>query len=177
MPYKGGCAFQPLAIEIGDVRIGAVEIQDQTTNRRANVITDAGQDRLAVQASIAGAAAIGINANQQLQNIETVVPLAGGATWTGDSRDLLNFAGLGVSVYVARDTVDTLVQVLIQDSHDNATWRTRETVELPVTAAAPGNGTNRLFSPTRRYMRVVLVNTTANGLSVTEVVTMQKPIP
>lgn len=177
MPYKGGCAFQPLAIEIGDVRIGAVEIQDQSTNKRADVITNSGQDRLAVQASIAAGAAIGINANEQVQNIETVAPLGGSATWTGTSRDLLNFAGLGVSVYVARDTADTVVQVVVQDSHDNATWRTRETVELPVTAAAPGNGTNRLFSPTRRYMRVMLVNTTANGLSVTEVVTMQKPIP
>jgi hypothetical protein len=174
--YKGGCAFQPITIELGDIKIGAVEIQDQATSKRADVVTLAGQDRLAVAAAMAPGAAMGINANIQVQSVETDVALGPSGSFDGAPHDCLNYAGFGVSVYVAR-IADTQVNVAIEDSLDGVIWRGREVVELALDATHIVAMMNRVWSPTRRYMRARLANLTANALLSTEMITLLKPIP
>jgi hypothetical protein len=156
-----------------------VVICDETGNS-VGMIYDAasGVWRLAVDCSLAVAANIAVDGNIQVQNDE-LVPLAAvlaGATWNGAVRDCQNYAGFGISVYLARIAADTNVDVVIETSRDNgATWRQMDRQTIALSAAAPTANFNRVYSPTRRYMRVSLVNGAANVNA--EVVTLLKPIP
>jgi hypothetical protein len=176
MPYVGGVAYQPVVIEIGDIEIGAVEIKDQAGTRRASVVNSGGQDRLAVDAWIAGVAAI--NFNIQVPIEETVIPLGPLGAFVGALHDCINYAGFGVSAEIVRGAGDATVNLVVEDSSDNGlTWHEVETLALDVTAAAPSMTLSRVYSPVRRYMRVSLVNTAAVALAGTSLAVMLKPIP
>ncbi len=118
-----------------------------------------------------------VGMNAQLFTAQTTTPLGPSGTFGGTAVDLQYYAGYGISVFITRDTVDTNVDVIVEESADNLTWREVETINLAVTAAAPSNGLQRVYSPIRRYMRTRLVNKTANALSVTELYCAVKPIP
>lgn len=171
MPYVGGVAYQPVVIEIGDIEIGAVEIKDQTGTRRASVVNSGGQDRLAVDAWVSG----GSFSIPQLQSIERALAAMAAGTWTGATHDCYTYAGFGVSVYLARIAADTTVDVDIETSDDGVTWRRQDRQRLVIDAGHTTVNYNRVYSPTRRYMRVQLTNNTAAVNA--EVVTLLKPIP
>jgi hypothetical protein len=71
--------------------------------------------------------------------------------------------------------VGTTVNVNLQHRHASGVWRTVDSIPLVVAAGAEVEF-NRVWSVTRRYNRIQLVNTTANALAETELVTMQKPM-
>lgn len=104
------------------------------------------------------------------QIVDTVTPLIGSGSFGGASRDCQRKGRYGISVLVTRDTVDTDVDVIVENSDDDTAWRHVETTNLVVTAAAPSNDLNKSYQPTRRFMRTRLVNKTVNALSATELV-------
>ena len=111
----------------------------------------------------------------QVQIKETTTALGGSVTFTGDSRNMDKYDAVGVSIYIARDSTDTDVDVTPQHSGDNSTWRDIETVNLAVTAADSTATLNRVYAICRTHFRIKLVNKTANGLATTEAFVMQKP--
>lgn len=107
--------------------------------------------------------------NYTEQVVETVTPLGVSGTFTGASKDCSRVGRFGLSIFVQRDTVDTDVDVFVENSDDAITWRLVEAAtNLPVTAAAADNQLNKTFVPTREFMRFRLVNNTANALAATE---------
>ena len=113
--------------------------------------------------------------NRQIQNIETETPLAAGSTFNGGERDCLDYEGFSASVHLKGGAVGTTVNVNLQHRHASGVWRTVDSIPLVVAAGAEVEF-NRVWSVTRRYNRIQLVNTTANALAETELVTMQKPM-
>jgi hypothetical protein len=186
--YKGGCAFQPITIELGDIKIGAVEIQDAVTNARAAVVNVVGVERLAVDATVAGGVfplpvtlsaplpvPVAIGNNAQVQNIERALAVLAPGTFAGVNRNCLNYADFAVSVYLLRNVAnDTTVDVVVECSVDGIVWREVDRQVLTISAANPSQNLNRNYTATRQYMRVSLVNNTANVDA--EVVTNLKPI-
>lgn len=127
--------------------------------------------------SAAGAASVSITENVQIQNIETTAALGASATFTATTRDMINHESYSISVIITRSAVDTDVDVIVENSSDGgAVFREVDTINLAVTAANPTETLNRVYSVTRQDYRVRLVNNTANALSVTELITMQKPV-
>lgn len=104
------------------------------------------------------------------QIVDTVTPLVGSGSFGGASRDVKRVGRYGISVLVTRDSIDTDVDVIVENSDDDTAWRHVETTNLVVTAAVPSNDLNKSYQPTRRFMRTRLVNNTVNGLSATELV-------
>lgn len=106
--------------------------------------------------------------NYTEQVVETVTPLGVSGTFTGAAKDCSRVGRFGVSVYVERDTVDTNVDVFIENSDDGVTFRQVEDPTNLVVAAGNPDELNKTFVPTRRFMRFRLVNNTANALAATE---------
>jgi len=169
--------------------IGAVEIRDSATDARAAVVNVLGVERLAVDATIAAGVlpiplpvalvaplpvpvAIG---NAQVQHIDRALAVLAPGTVIGTTRDCLTFADFAVSVYLSRNGInDTTVDVVIECSADDVSWREVDRQVLTISAANPIQNLNRNYTATRQYMRVSLVNNTANVDA--EVVTNLKPI-
>jgi hypothetical protein len=178
MPYKGGCAFQPIAIETGDIEIGAVEVKDAVVDRRAAVINVAGTNRLAVDTGGGGGGGNAtIVGNTQIQNVETNTPLGAGGSFTSTGRDCEKYAGFGISLYLAR-VLATNLTVIVEESIDNVAFVTRDRIEVDMPLTAPQTTlVSRVFAVTRRYMRITITNNTVNPMMSTELITMMKPIP
>ena len=118
--------------------------------------------------------------NAQRQTIETVAALAGSATFDGAWHDMesAGAGALGYSVHVTRDTMDTDVDVILQVSHDKTLIREKKLDNLVISVATPDKQLDvEAEQATRRYMRVRLVNKTANGLSATDLMTVRKENP
>ena len=83
----------------------------------------------------------------------SATPLAGGATFSGTSADLKNWAGVIVSVYSDKPSANDGLAILF--SHDNSTWHTTETFSIQA---------NEVFSaslqPTFRYFKLTYTNGT-----------------
>lgn len=114
----------------------------------------------------------------QIQNVENgLVPLGAGATLTGASRDCISYESFGVSVYLDPTAGQAVnVTVLVENSRDGSTWRQVDSVLLSgaVDANVPFN---RVYSVTREYYRVSLINNDgAHGLTISELISMQKPV-
>ena len=144
----------------------------------ADIVTIAGVNRLRVETVGGGGGGVttSITENVQVQNSETTTPLGAGGSFTSTARDYTNFEAMGVSVFVEAGAGALDVDVIIQQSTDNVTFRDVETVPLSGGVGASAS-LNRVYSVTRIWNRVRVVNNDgANALTVTEVVTMQKPI-
>ena len=121
---------------------------------------------------------------QQVQHIETVAPLTAGGSFTGADRDCEDYESFGISVYVASDTPGVAINaiVTVENSVDGTTWRVVDEITLTgPTPTAPDLATpialNRVYSVCRQFYRVSIENNDgSNGLSVTEVISMLKPI-
>jgi len=117
-----------------------------------------------------------LGANAQDFVTDTTTALAAGASFTTGSKDMKNHADLGVNVFVTAGAGSLNVTVELQESFDGATFRVFDTVTLTGAAGASAS-LARLYSATRRYMRVRVVNNDAgNALAVTEVGTVRKPL-
>jgi len=154
---------------------GAV-LHDQDGNPISSVL-DGLIRRLAVDAAVAVAANNALDGSIQVQAVETVTPLAGSTTFTGAARDCITFESFGISVFITRGAVNTNVDVIVENSSDGGvTFREVDRVNLPVTPSTLSRALNRVYSVTRQHYRAKLINNTANALSVTELVTMRKPV-
>jgi hypothetical protein len=118
-----------------------------------------------------------ITGNQQVQNIETMVALAGGATFTGGDRDCINFEGFSYSMFLTGGGVATNIDMILE--HKAAlvdTYREVDRVAALVVGIGADVHLEKIFGVARSFNRIRIVNNTANALAVTEIVTMQKPI-
>jgi hypothetical protein len=112
---------------------------------------------------------------QQQQMVETTTLLGGSATFTSTGRDCITFRKFGVSVFLQRGAANTNVDIIVEDSLDDVTYRTVESVNALLTPVATIVNFNRIYDSTRRFIRTRLVNNTANALAATEVVSTRKP--
>lgn len=106
--------------------------------------------------------------------VDTTAPLGGNATFTSSTKDSEGWPYFSISVYVERNVADTNVDATVENSNDGVTWRVQDRTNLQLTASQPVQILNRVYSITRRYIRVRLVNNTANALAGTELTTIQK---
>jgi predicted TIM-barrel enzyme len=115
---------------------------------------------------------------QQVQNEETVTPLAASGTSPQNARDMQSYESFGVSVYVEADPAQGLdTTVFVENSADGVNWRPVDTVSLKNIVAGSNASLNRVYSVTRQFYRVYVVNNdNVNALAATEVYSMQKPI-
>jgi len=150
-----------------------VYVQDQNSNVNADVIAGA-TNRLAVDATVSSSVST-VTGTTQVQNTETTAALGGAATFTSTSRNCIDYPDFAFSVFLTGGGVGTTVNVILQHSRDNVTFRDVETIPVVVGIATDAT-LNRNYSVTRQYNRVRLFNTTANALAATELITMQKPI-
>lgn len=113
----------------------------------------------------------------QQQNIETIAPLAGGATFNGAPRNCLTFESFGISAYAEAAAGSLDVTVLVENSSDGGvTFREVDTVKL-VAGVGESRTLNRVYSVTRQHYRVSIINNDAvNALAATELISMLKPI-
>jgi hypothetical protein len=118
-----------------------------------------------------------VNGLKQVQNTESVAALGAGATVTGSSRDCINYESFGISVFLdplAGQAIN--VTVLVENSRDGVTFRQVDSVTL-VGATDANMYLNRVYSATRQYYRVSLINNDAtHALTSTELISMQKPV-
>lgn len=120
----------------------------------------------------------------QVQNVETVDPLAASGSFVGAARNCLNYESFGISVYLASDVAGVAIDAtaFVENSADGVTWRIVDTILLtgpaPVAPALADPITlNRVYSVCRQYYRVSIENNDGtNALSATEVISMQKPV-
>jgi hypothetical protein len=114
----------------------------------------------------------------QIQNIETVVPLAAGATFVGAARDCINFESFGISVFVDPDAgVAIDATVLVENSSDGGvTFRTVDSI--PLAGAVDATVTlNRVYSVTRQHYRVSITNNDGvDAMDASELISFLKPI-
>jgi predicted amidohydrolase len=140
------------------------------------IVDPLGVPRLAVDCTLAVAANIAVDGNVQVQTVDRALAALAPGTVNLASHDCIEYAGFGVSVYLARTAGDTTVDVVIETSDTGAgNWREVDRQVLTLSVASPAANLNRVYSPTRRFMRVTLVNNTAACNA--EVVTLLKPIP
>lgn len=114
----------------------------------------------------------------QVQNIETVVPLAAGATFVGAARNCINFESFGISVFLDPAAgVAISATALVENSSDGgATFRQVDSTPL-VGAVDATVQLNRVYSVTRQHYRVSITNNDGvNAMDATELISMQKPI-
>lgn len=140
------------------------------------LITDGSGRLIVVGPGGGGASSVEILRVVQVENVETTAALGSGGSFTSTGRDLINYQGFGVSVFVTAGAGSLDVDVLVENSQDNITYREVETVNL-----TGGVGTsasfNRVYDTTRQFYRVTLTNNDgANALATTELMTLQKPI-
>lgn len=123
-----------------------------------------------------GGADITIIGNRQAQTVETTVPLAAAAVFDGAAHDCINYEGFAASLHLIGGAVGTVVQLALE-ARDSAaaTWRVVETHNIVIGAGALV-WFSRVWATIRRFQRVELVNTTANALAETELVTLRKPV-
>ncbi len=118
-----------------------------------------------------------VNGLKQVQNVESVAALGAGATVNGASRDCINYESFGISVFLdplAGQAIN--VTVLVENSRDGVTFRQVDSVTL-VGATDANMYLNRVYSATRQYYRVSLINNDgAHALTGTELISMQKPV-
>lgn len=156
-----------------------VAISDKDGNVAA-LIFDGTVWRLAVDAILGGPIIIGavtIAGVDQDQAIETTTPLAAGAAFAGASRDCDKFESFGISAFVTAGVGALDVTVLVENSSDGGvTYRFVDSVNL-VGGVGASASLNRVYSVTRQHYRVSITNNDGvNALTVTELVSMRKPI-
>lgn len=110
------------------------------------------------------------------QIIVTEAALLGSADVQGVAQDMARCGSFNVSVRVTRDSADTNVDILVEDSHDATAWREVETTNLAVSAGTLTQEFDKEYPLNRVWMRVKITNITANDLSVTEVIVLKKAI-
>ena len=133
-----------------------------------------GTGALIIAAGVVGVSTI-ITANTQIQHIETTAALGAGASFTSPSRDYINFESMSISVFLTAGGVGTNVDIIVENSNDGVTFRQSDLINV-VLAAAQSQSVNRVYSVSREFNRVSLVNNTANAMAATELTIMRKPI-
>lgn len=157
-----------------DEEIGAVEIKDGVSDDRANVIDILGVKRLAVDAVLSASIAdVGIDANIQVPTVDRALAALAPGTVSLAAHDCLNYGAIGISVHVERDVADASVDIVLEESVDNVTWREVDRQSMSVAAASPAAELARVYSLVRRYARVTLVNTVSIKV---EVAVLLKPV-
>lgn len=163
----------PVPLKGGELQ-GSV-LHDEDANPIDSVL-DGGKRRLCVDAAIAVAANIAVDGNIQIQTVETTTPLGGSATFNGTEHDNINYEGFGISATFIGGGTGTTIRVKFQQ-RDNvlATFRDAFSVDVVVGAGATVNF-DQVFSVTRQFGRAQIINTTANALATTELISLRKPI-
>lgn len=118
-----------------------------------------------------------IVANQQVQTVEALPLLASLASFNGSEQDSINFEAFSASLTLA-STLGTTVTIRFQERASGAaTFRDADVISglvIPVGGALIN--LDRVWSVTRRFVRIRVENTGANALTTAELVTMRKPI-
>lgn len=126
-----------------------------------------------------GGEIVTIGGNQQVQTIETTAALAAGATFNGAEHDCLNFESFGISVYAERGAADTALTITVQQRAAQAgagsTWRPLDTITLNLIGVGDTDRADRVYSVTRRFVRLVLTNG-AGAITTIEAISLRKPI-
>jgi len=120
---------------------------------------------------------VSVTGNKQIQTVEAIPLLAGGASFNGSEQDSINHESFSASLTVAAGPGATTIKIIFQERASGAaTFRDADSF----TTAVPGSGAlvnfNRVWSVTRQFVRVRVENTGANALTTAELVTMRKPI-
>lgn len=124
-----------------------------------------------------GGSTMTVVGNQQVPYIETETAILGSATFASAFRDCLNYEAYGISIFLQRGAADATLDIYVEHSKDGATnIRQVETISVSLTAANPTFKLDRVYSATRRWYRVRIVNNSANALGATDVLVMLKPI-
>jgi hypothetical protein len=138
---------------------------------------DDGRWRVPVDAAVSVAGLDShLERNIQVFN-DDLVPLAAKAIGNYDlaSHDCRYYADFAPSVYLERDGAnDSTVDVVIQTSRDNATWREVDRQQYTIDASNTSDNFNRNYNTMRRYMRVRLE--VVGGSVKAEVTSNLKPI-
>lgn len=144
-----------------------------------NAVPISAANPLPVSAVLPPLANIAVDGNEQIQTVEAIGLLAGGAAFDGASKDNINHEAMSASLTVS-STLGTTVTVRFQQRATGAdTFRDADVASFAVPAGgAPGPLVNfdRVWSVTRRFGRIRVENTGANPLTTAELVVMQKPI-
>jgi hypothetical protein len=122
-------------------------------------------------------ASVTVVGNQQIQVVEAIPLLAGGATFISSNRDCLNYEAFSASITLGSTLGTTVTIRFTQGDTILAIFREADVIAglvIPVGGALVNF--DRVWSVTRRIVRVHVENTGANALTTAECVTMQKPI-
>ena len=123
---------------------------------------------------MSGASNPGVNFQQFFT--ETTAAIGPSASFTSAVFDCEGFESFAISIFLQRNVADTDVDYFVENSLDGITFRQVDTKNLPLSTAEPTQIVNRVYSVTRSFMRVRLVNNTVNGLLATELIVGQKEI-
>lgn len=122
------------------------------------------------------AASVTVIGNQQVQTVEALPLLAGGASFDGVEKDNLNFEAMSASLTLASGAGTTIVVKFQQSATSGGTKRDADSITLAIPAGGALVNFDRVWSATRRFGRIRVENTGAGALTTAELVVMQKPI-
>lgn len=115
-------------------------------------------------------------ANRQVQTVETIGLLAGGASFDGVSADMTDHEAFSASLTVASTVGTTVILRFQQRATGAATFRNADSITIPVPVGGALVNFDRAWSITREFVRIRIENTGANPLTTAELVTTKKPI-
>ena len=117
-----------------------------------------------------------ITGQDQVQRIERSTALGSAEDFTGNVIDMDKYDSFGLSVFIERDSADTDVDVIIEHAFTSTgTFRQASLTNLAVTAGNPTATLDQIIGVTRQFIRIRLINKTANALLTTEAGIHQKP--
>ncbi|MGI0149199.1 MAG: hypothetical protein ACREDF_06680, partial [Thermoplasmata archaeon] len=94
----------------------------------------------------------------------------------GSEQDSIDHEAFSASLTVASTLGTTIVVRFQQRATGAATFRNADSITLPVPVGGALVNFDRVWSVSRRFVRIQVENTGANPLTTAELVVMQKPI-